>query len=208
MNTINTEIKKLSEFDLDTLKKTFPDNIYVTSPLLHKWALIDGDSEPLLKNSFEKKKDRMMSTIASNLPFYKVQIKVEEDFDYLDLYYYIFGDDRFGIDELIFRLAKKIYKEHQFVVGRIPVIDNPNFFNDSLIFFVENLFKIHSEYLDKKYPNITPEFITENKFDIFIQQQESYNNDSLVDMELCKSYKETIEKREKGISTEPVTIKK
>jgi len=229
MNTINTEIKKLSEFDLDILKNKFPDNIYVTSPLFHKWAFNDGESEPLLKNSFEKKTARLLNTFTKNfIPYYKIIIKVPN----IDLFYYIFGDDKYNIDELYLRLAKDIYKNYQFPVRRIPVIgnsdfSNKNFFEDSLYFFLKNLYKTHSDYLTTLNPDLTEKNVVnsiskiygkDNDFkfipnEFFIEEvlnkSTSFKKeDLLVDMELCKSYKETMEKREKGIPSEPITIKK
>jgi len=238
MITVNTEIEELSKFDFDILKKKFPDNIYVMSPLFHKWAFNDGVSEPIVKSSFIKNRDRMVIAIARSLPIYKVQIKVG-GFDSLDLYYYIFGDNRFGIDRLIFRLAERISKESQVLIGRIPVIENDNFFNDSLSFFIENLFKIHSGYLTNISPDLTEynfiHSITELKDipikseqfrhipnEIFIQEQEHYKNtfngphgmfrgsfpqnELFADLDLYKSYRETMDKREKNIPSEPITI--
>jgi len=241
MITVNTEIKELSDFDFNIFKKMFPDNIYVMSPLFHRWAFNDGVSEPIVKTSFIKNKDRMVIAIARSLPIYKVEIELKElkELNDLSLYYYIFGDNRFGIDKLILRLAEKISKECQVVVGRIPVVGNDNFFNDSLLFFIENLFKIHSEYLTKLNPYLTKDnliySITKQKDisinseqfkyihnKIFIQEQEHYKNtfngphgmfhgtfpenELHADLELYKSYRETMDKREKNISSEPITI--
>jgi len=242
MFNINTEIKKLSEFDLDILKNNFPDNIYVTSPLFRKSAINKGGI-----NKPKKDEDEIVNIIARNVTFYKVQIDLK-GFKNI-LYYYIFGDDRFGIDLLTFRLAEKISEECHVEVGRIPVVGNSNFFDDSLIFFVKTLFKIHSKSLNKIKPNLTEDNLiysiiskknsrerksfTHIPNEILIQQQEShykssfpshliikgrtvpfslffkktvYPGDLIVDIDLCKSYKETLDKREKGISTEPITI--
>jgi hypothetical protein len=231
---MNTEIKKLSEFDLDILKNKFPDNIYITSPLFRKSAINKGGINKPKKD--EDEEDEIVNIIARNVTFYKVQIDLK-GFKNI-LYYYIFGDNIFGIDLVTFRLAENISEECHVEVGRIPVVGNDNFFDDSLIFFVKTLFKIHSKSLNKIKPNLTEDNLiysiiskknsgerksfTHIPNEILIQQQESYGNTDpfsiinkdraysknliVVDTELCKSYKETLDKREKGISTEPITI--